>query len=411
MISREISANHLAAVAAQQASDRGANPGRGIEASVDAISRRIRVTHLVTSMDIGGLEMVVLQLLRLRNQSTFDMRLMCLDGEGAMAQQVRALGVEIEDLGCGNLRLPGRIAIVRKRLRETGTDVVHTHNMAPHLLGVGAKLLGRTPVLVHTKHGRNYPKWRKRVLLNRCASWFTDCVVCVSNDAATVARSIERVAAGRLRVIRNGVDLEEFNRSAPDGRSATPRAIHVARLHSVKDQATLLRAVRLVADVHPAFHLDIVGDGPKRQTLEDLIGQLGLRKHVTLWGFRQDVSSLLRKADFFILSSISEGISLTLLEAMASGLPIVATDVGGNREVVADGTTGLLVPPRSPEQLAGAILQLLNDPARIRQMGIAARQRVEDEFNLRTVVSEYENLYIKLLNEAGRLRPAEQLHR
>jgi glycosyltransferase involved in cell wall biosynthesis len=176
------------------------------------------------------------------------------------------------------------------------------------------------------------------------------------------------------------------------------KAIHAARLdYSTKDQRTLLRAVRLVVDRQPEFRLDIVGDGPDRTVLEDLCDELQLRSHINFLGFRNDVHELLPQADLFVLSSVTEGLPMTLLEAMAAGLPIVSTNVGGISELVNHNETGLLVPPQSPEALAGAILELMHDPQRAVNMGHSGRRRVEEEFDIRVVTAKYEELYRALL--------------
>jgi sugar transferase (PEP-CTERM/EpsH1 system associated) len=354
----------------------------------------IRVVHLVAALNIGGLEMVVLDLVRFAD-CRFRLHVLCLDDRGALAPRFEALGVAVESLDAGNrgrgktlLRLIGRLAELRP-------DVLHTHNPRPHLLGVIAGRAAGVPVVVHTKHGRNYPERRRAVLLNRLAAQFTDRVVPVSADAGQVARQIEHVPAGKVHVIRNGIDLARFL-PAPQCNGSR-RLIHVARLDPIKDQATLLRAVRLIASVMPEVRLDIVGDGSARPALEQLTDSLQLRGHVRFLGFRSDVSECLAQADLFVLSSLKEGISLTLLEAMATGLPIVATDVGGNREVVSHGETGLLVPAQSPELLAAAIQTILGQPELARRMGAAGRQRVEAQFDLRQVVRQYEEMYVALL--------------
>ena len=156
-------------------------------------------------------------------------------------------------------------------------------------------------------------------------------------------------------------------------------------------------AVRIVVDKLPGFHLDIVGDGPAGDDLKHVCGELSLFDHVHFHGMREDVPNLLESADLFVLSSVSEGISLTLLEAMASGLPIVATDVGGNREVVNDGLTGRLVPSRDPQALAAAILQLCSNRQVAREMGQRGRKRVEQFFSIDSMVKAYEMLYCDLL--------------
>ena len=208
--------------------------------------------------------------------------------------------------------------------------------------------------------------------------------------------NVRKVPRELVRVIHNGIEPGESPAPAPWG-AVTPRAITVARLDPVKDQQTLLRAARTVADRIPDVRIEIVGDGPERGALERLSRELQLQECLRFLGYREDVPSLLRRPQIFILSSISEGISLGLLEAMAAGLPVVATDVGGNREVVVDEVTGLLVPPRSPAALADAVLSLLLDPGRARALGIAGRARLEREFDLGRTVSRYGSLYSELL--------------
>lgn len=360
----------------------------------------IRVVHLVSTLQIGGLEKVVLDLARCADRDRFALHVLCLDDLGELAAQFDPLGVPVELLDCSRLRKTQAVLRVHQRLRELRPEVLHTHNPRPHILGVSAARMAGVPVVVHTKHGRNDPgRWRT-VALNRIAAQFSDRVIAVSNDAAAVAREIEGVPMRKVQVIHNGIDLARFP-SAPE-RVGNRRVVHVARLNPIKDQATLLRATRIVADAMPDMRLDIVGDGPSRTDLETLTDKLALRDQVRFLGFRSDVSELLSGADLFVLSSRSEGISLTLLEAMATGLPIVATEVGGNREVVVPGETGLLVPPQTPTAMAAAMRELLSQPGIARRMGNAGRRRAEDEFDLRRVVARYEELYLSLLHRKRR---------
>jgi glycosyltransferase involved in cell wall biosynthesis len=247
-------------------------------------------------------------------------------------------------------------------------------------------------VIINTKHGRNRTDLPRQVVMNRVLGHFSSCVVPVSEDAAAVAREIERVPPSKLNVIRNGIDLESFDRPLVRHRFRK-RAIHVARLNLVKDQVTLLKAARIVLNSAPDFQLDIVGDGPSKEELLACHRELGLDDSVRFLGHQDDVRSALADADLFVLSSLSEGISLTLLEAMAMRLPVVATNVGGNREVVVHNQSGLLVPAQSPPQLADAMLTILSDPAKARAMGDAGRLRVEEHFDVRRSVEEYARLY------------------
>jgi len=359
---------------------------------------RVRVVHLVLGLSIGGLEQVVYDLVRCVDRDRFEVRVLCLGEIGVWRHKFEALGVPVEGLGVLDAGTFGRVAAVARRLHELRPDILHTHNPAPHMVGALAACLCRVPALIHTKHGRNYPKNRKWVLANRLAAWLSSRVVAVSQDAADVALEIEKVPPRKVDVVRNGIDLEKFQLARRPRRELKRRAVHVARIsYSSKDQRTLLKAVRIVADERPDFVLDIVGDGPDRADLEALCDELHLRSHVNFLGFRDDVHRVLAGAEFFVLSSVTEGISITLLEAAACGLPIVATNVGGNPEVTVHGETGLLVPPRSPEGLARAMLEMLSDTNRARRMGIAGRRRVERHFDLRRSVAKYEELYLSLL--------------
>ncbi len=363
-----------------------------------AADPRVQVVHLVLGLNVGGLEKVVYDLVRCFDQDLFAVRVLCLEEIGAWGPKFEALGIPVESLNTTNRKILGRVAAVARRLRDLRPDVLHTHNPAPHLVGAIAARLSGVPVVVHTKHGRNYPRNRKWVLANRIASTLTNKVIAVSQDAAEVALQIERIGTKKVETIWNGVDLTRFSVRGSTPPGASRRAIHVARIsYPDKDQRTLLAAVRIVADAEPDFTIDLVGDGPDRADLEAYCDELQLRRNVKFIGFRDDVHECLSQAGFFVLSSVTEGVSLTLLEAAASGLPIVATRVGGNSEVVAHEETGILVPPQSPTALAGAMLEMLRHPQRAVQMGLAGRRRIENHFDLRRAVARYEQLYLSLL--------------
>jgi sugar transferase (PEP-CTERM/EpsH1 system associated) len=374
-----------------------------------AAGEPLNVVHLVTTLNTGGLERVVLDLVRHADRSRVNVHVVCLVESGDLHEEFVATGVVPHALGLRGGTLASRALRLARHLRTMDAHVLHTHNSGPHVVGALAAVLARVPVLVHTKHGRNYVDRPRAVLANRIASHLSSKIVAVSHDAAEVARHVEKAPERLVTVVHNGVDLEAFGAHRPvrTGKSSF-RAIHVARLNKVKDQFTLLRAARIVADQEPEFSLSIVGDGPARDDLERLHRELDLGGRVNFLGMRTDVAALLAEADFFVLSSVSEGISLTLLEAMAAELALVATDVGGNREVVDHEQTGLLVPASNSEALAAAMLQVVRNPLTCRQWGAAGREKVERQFNIRRVVEEYQRLYLELLTEktSRRLRSA-----
>ncbi|MCG3148424.1 MAG: Glycosyltransferase Gtf1 [Verrucomicrobiae bacterium] len=361
----------------------------------DRQSQKTTIAHLVTGLQIGGLERVVINLVGRFRDSGYRQFIVCLETGGPFADEIAKLGANVIVLG----KKPGMswrtIRQLATLFRQEHVQIVHTHNPPPHFHGVLAGLLAGVPVRVHTKHGRNYPHMKKRVLLNRVLSWFTDAIVPVSDNAGTVALEIEKVNPKKVWRIWNGVDTELYR---PQSTVHRPQSIAtVARLSPEKDQQTMLLAFRLVVDQLPAARLVFIGDGPCLPVLRDTTAKLKLTGHVEFLGARNDVAALLPEFTVFTLSSVTEGISMTLLEAMACGVPIVATDVGGNREIVQPPACGLIVPARDPQALATAYLELLRDLARCAKMGAAGRQRVVEHFSLESMVRQYSDLYDELL--------------
>lgn len=361
-----------------------------------------RVVHIVLGLSIGGLERVVVNLARGLQRLGFQNDVVCLEQGGEFASELATAGIPVH---VWNKR-PGMdwsaIGRLASFLRTEKIAIVHTHNPTPHFHGAMAALLARTTALVHTKHGRNYPENRKRVFLNRLLASVTDAIVPVSDNAAQVALQIERVNPRKLRRIWNGVDTELYKpRIRSSLTETTPPVLGtVARLSAEKDQKTLLRAFQLLRQTPlppPLPRLVFVGDGPRRVELQDEAQRLGVNASVDFLGIRSDVATLLPSFTLFTLSSITEGISMTILEAMACALPVVATDVGGNREIVNPPQCGLIVPPRNPQALAAAWLELLRNPTRRMEMGIAARNRVVTHFSVHHMVNQYATLYRELL--------------
>jgi glycosyltransferase involved in cell wall biosynthesis len=359
------------------------------------------VVHVVGSLHVGGLERVVMDLVQHIDRDRFSPRVVCLDEKGAWAERFAGLGVPVDCVarpGEGVLRRIWRLA---GHLREVGADVVHAHNVKAHVQGGLAAALARVPIVVSTKHGRNAPDSFLARAASRLACRLSSHLVGVSKDCAAIWHEVERASESKVLVITNGVDLAHARahvQSAPDGA----HALCVARLNVVKDPMTLLHAARLVLDREPAFRLDLAGDGPLRDYVERAVRTLDLGEAVRVLGTVGDIDALMIDSDFFVLSSISEGISMTLLEAMAHGLPIVATSVGGTPEVVVHEETGLLVPPRDPTALADAIVWMIQHPRERRGMGRRGRLRVADLFNLDSTIEQYQRLYEPAPGSPGR---------
>lgn len=357
----------------------------------------VKVLHIVLGLQVGGLEKFVLDLIA---NYPLDIKplIVCLEGKGELGERYNQLQI---------LELTKEAGISWKIVHQLVTliklhniDIIHTHNPSPHFYGAMAGLLTRRPV-IHTKHGRNYPTEIKKVWLNRISSRLTSKVVTVSQDAAEVCLDIEKIPPAKVAVILNGIDTTLFcppeKKYVDDGSPV--RIGIVARLSTEKDHQTLLQAARLLANKTAGFHLDIIGDGALRSELEQTAATLGLTSHVSFLGMRHDIPDLLKNLDIFVLSSTTEGISLTLLEAMATELPVVATSVGGNPEVVMDGLTGFIVPPKEPACMAEKLLKLVQDRQLRRQMGMQGRKRVAERFSISETARKYEELYRSVLGK------------
>ena len=269
--------------------------------------------------------------------------------------------------------------------------MVHTHDERPHIYGAIAGRLACIPHIVHTRHrGQNLVVSTRQKLLLRFVATLTDRFICVSHDSARLAEA-QGVSRRQLVVIWNGIDTTRFRPHTPVPHGPL---VTVARLSPEKDIQTAIRAMALLKDTAPAMHLEIAGDGPCMTDLRELVKNLDVEKQVHLLGQVRNIPALLAHASLFLLPSRTEGISLTLLEAMASGLPVVTTRVGGNPEVVAEGITGWLVPPGDPSALADKLLQVWRDPAAAASLGKAGRARVEAHFDIRHMMAQMEQLYL-----------------
>lgn len=357
---------------------------------------RLNIVHVALGLGTGGLEKLLVEFARHADRDRFGLRFVALGGRGHPASEIEACGWPVTTLGVPHGRRPATVLRLAWLLRRWRPEVVHTHNNGPLIHAAPAAWLAGVPRVMHTRHHGHDPQpTRHEVKAFRLATRLVDRVVCVSRDAAAQSAG-DGVAPWKLRTIHNGIDLARFPYAGP--RAGGP-AVTIARLSPEKDLPSLLRAVALVARAAPDFRLEVAGDGPSRAELERLAHELGLDARVRFLGEVRDVPALLARASLFVLPSLTEGISITLLEAMARGLPAVATRVGGNPEVVLDGKTGRLVSPGDPAELAQALLQLQGNPGQGHQMGLAARGRVERHFDVRRMVSEYEALYLEVAGQ------------
>ncbi len=332
----------------------------------------VRVMQVVLSLSPGGTERLVIDICR-RLGNGFDVSVCCLDDEGAWASELRDRDIEVIALNRRPGFRPGIGREIAHLAKQRGVDVLHCHQYSPFVYGRIAKYWLPRLKLVYTEHGRlsDAPPTWKRQLVNPVLGRFDGPIVAVSDELRRFMID-SRFPRERVAVIHNGIDAATLPTPGDRHRARALLglkdealvAVSVARLDPVKDFPCLLDAFALVRQVVPHAHLLIVGDGPERAALEARAAQPDLAGSVEFLGLRPDVRAVLPAADLYVNSSISEGVSITILEAMAAGVPVVATAAGGTPEVLADGNAGVLVPVRDPVRLAQAIIALAADPRR-----------------------------------------------
>lgn len=369
-----------------------------------AAPRRLHVGHAVVSLEVGGLERIVVDLARVGVERGHRVTVICLERPGELADAARRAGAAVVCLDKPPGRVPGLTAAAAKLLAGLAPDVVHTHQVGPlWYLGPAA---GRA-VVVHTEHIDNVgkaagvlPKLKLRWLWHRAAR-HAGRFCGVSADVAASAGRYGTVPRRKLAVVLNGIDTARYDR--PERRAAAraelgvpadaPLVGTVGRLSEVKRQDLLLRAARQL----PGVHVVLVGDGPERENLVRLAGELGLAGRAHFAGYRADPELVLPAFDVFALTSRLEGLPLSLLEAWAAGLPVVSTAVGGVPKVVRDGANGLLVASGDGAALAAALARLLADPAAAARLGAAGRDAVRADYSLKRMADEYEGHYRALI--------------
>ena len=364
----------------------------------------MNITHVVENLNRGGLERVVLDLVKLQQQQGHHCQVVCLFERGTLAHELDDAGIPVH--ACGKRRGFDLKALsrVRRLIREHHTDVLHSHNAVAHYFAVLASLGLGVGKLVNTRHGMGgMQRWNRAEMLYRASLARTDAVAMVCEAACNGAIEHGLVPRRKLRVVPNGLRVQEFVVTSPAARERLHQTLGLApqtrlvgtvgRLNWAKDQAGLIRAFRHVHEQLPDSALVLIGDGGLRPELEACARNEGLAGAVHFLGDRNDVRELLQGLDVFVLSSVSEGYSMALLEASATALAIVATDVGGNREIVQHGVTGTIVPARDVDALAQAILGLLRNPEHAARLGSAARAMMETRGSLEAMAARYVALY------------------
>jgi glycosyltransferase involved in cell wall biosynthesis len=371
----------------------------------------MRILFLSTSMGMGGADKQLLSAAQELRSRGHEVLIVSLTSLGPMGLEARSIGLPTESLKMRRgVPDPRGMARLVQLVRAWKPDVLHSHMVHANLMARALRLLVPLPVMIGTIHNI-HEAGRLWMTAYRLTNRLVDQMTIVSQAAADRFIREGIVPRGLLRVIPNGVDPEQFRNIPADAREALRRSLGVerefawlavGRFEIAKDYPNMLRAFARVREQHPQAVLLLVGRGSLQAETQELARTLGLGQGVRFLGVRQDVPELMSAADGYVMSSAWEGMPMVLLEAAAAGLPIVATRVGGNQEVVKNEETGFLVPPRDPEALGRALLRLMGlTEAQRHTMGERGREHVRAQYGLGRVAEQWENLYREVLARKG----------
>lgn len=385
---------------------------------MDTLVKKIKIAQVITRLDKGGAPEIVLYITRGLDPVRFETTLI-----SGLTQDAQASPEEINKWGIEYVNIPflrrqinlifDVVAFFRlcALFRRKRFDIVHTHTSKAGALGRLAARCAGVPVIIHTPHGHVFYGYF-RPLMNWLLVWvekfltyFCDMITTLTDHEKSDLIRYGIAKEDKLAVIYNGVELDKFYQNTVD-IAQKKRELHlsldgpvicsVSRLEPVKGLFYFLAAARLVCDFRQDSQFLIVGDGSLRQELEKAAKGLGLSKNVIFTGLRQDIPEILKIVDMIVLTSLNEGMGISLLEAQASAKPVVATRVGGVPEAVLEGVTGILVPPADPGALASAIKSLIEDRSKAIEMGEAARKWAASKFDITNSLQEYFRLYAHL---------------
>ncbi|MEF8702080.1 MAG: TIGR03088 family PEP-CTERM/XrtA system glycosyltransferase [Candidatus Accumulibacter sp. UW26] len=391
-----------------------------------ACDRRPLVAHVVFRFDVGGLENGVVNLINHMPSAAYRHVVIALTEMTDFRQRIERDDVQFFALG----KAPGHTLWLYPQLlrlfRKLRPAIVHSRNLAALEVAVPAWAAG-VPVRIHGEHGRDVEDLdgssRKYQWLRRCYRPFVTHYIALSRDLEQYLTSAVGMPASRVTQIYNGVDCRRFQPVAtrhpiagcPFVDPANWLLGTVGRMQAVKNQTALAEAFIRVLQARPELkrrlRLLMIGDGPLRGEVQALLERAGVAELAWLPGARNDVPEILRGLDCFVLPSLAEGVSNTLLEAMASGLPVIATAVGGNTELIDAGRTGELVRVADPDALAQQIAAYAIDPLRARTVGAVGRVTVEQRFSIAAMSQRYQDLYDRLLqSRTGRADRDASIH-
>lgn len=361
-----------------------------------------KIAYVIGHLKTGGAQKHLYELLRRLDRSRFSPRVYCLKRSGALVRDIAGLGVGVEDLRIGSsfVRLDTGARLLRfaRHLRQTKVSLLHCYLPRANFFGALAGRLANIPAVLISKRSLEPQDTVGQRFLCRVANLGAHALLANSDEVWRHARATAGCKPDKLRLVPNGIDIERYQKlgTAKDG-DGPPVIGTVLRLETVKGPHVFLAAAAHIAAKNPDARFVIVGDGNLRSQIEQQRRSLGLEDRVELLGERDDIAEILAGFSVFVLPSFREGMSMALLEAMAAARPVVATRVGGNKNLIRHEENGLLVAPGNAEEIAGAVLRFLNDRKWAEGRGLAAQNLVAERYNADLMTRRIEGIYSELL--------------
>ena len=375
------------------------------------MQKKVNIIHLIPSLGIGGAEKILLDFCRKINREKYHLTVAYWGGREDLLGSIEDAGVKVVKLKIKNVKSVNSVFRISRLLRDVSAELIHTHFMDADLMGFLASRISRIPVVMNI-HSYPFPVGFRHCLRYRLMSLGAGRILCVSNTVKNHLVSQVGINPDRISVTYNGIDFEKLSiLKSEDKKKELKRSLgvkencrvigNVSRLTFDKGQKYLILAAPRVLEKYPEAKFLIIGDGELREKLTELTRELNIRDSVIFAGSRDDVPDLLSIMDIFVFPTFNEAMGISVLEAMAAGKPIVATDDAAIPEIIQDGKEGLLVHPGDRDALARAILRLLDDPGSIREMGAFAKERVKI-FSDEAMVRRIEKVYDELLKKKNR---------
>jgi glycosyltransferase involved in cell wall biosynthesis len=363
--------------------------------------KKISVLHLVEDLKIGGIEKVIFDLATNLNRNLYTVDVWCIARGGEIAEKLVRAGVRVRILGIPSYYNLFNIIRIARFIRMHKPDILHGHTYFSNTICRISGRLACVPVIIAHVHNTYCNYSYRNLLVERILSFFTNKIICCSNAVRNFVLKCEKISSQKAVVIHNGIDQKKFHKEFEISNlrehlkisSNTMVIITVASLTEKKGHRFFLEALKKIKLGYADIKWLIVGDGPIRKKLEELTQEFNLKDTVIFTGLRNDVSELLNNSDIFVLPSLKEGLPLAVIEAMSTGLPVVATSVGGVTEIIEDEKTGLLIPPGNPDAISSAVMILLKDIKKREYIGRHGRKSVIENFASDKMVAKVEQLY------------------